>query len=782
MPVPPEKKSLSFGVFQISFSARELRKHGVRVRLSGQPFTILEMLLEKPGEIVTREELQARIWPADTFVDFEQGLNSAIKKLRTALSDSPENPRYVETLPRIGYRFIAPISANGQQTATPTLAEAPFQPEVAAVAPRGSSILMRFALASIGVAMLAGIAASYFHFRSKPPLLTNKDTIVVADFENATKEQIFDDALHQGLIVGMEQSPFFQILSDRKSAVILKQMGRSPDERISGKTAIELCERAGSKVAVQGSIATLGTAYRIALIGYRCDNAESIAHEQVEAKSREEVLSALNEATTHLRTRLGESIVSIQKYNAPIEQATTPSLEALKAYSLALMKSDHEEDRVAISLYKKAIELDPNFAMAYGQLAAVYQNLGETQLARENAIQAFAHKDRATESERLLLEAWYNLYATGDLEKAASLLEIWTQNYPPASRELNDLGVAYGNLGRYEKATEVLRESIQMDPTIAISYGNLAVSLMALNRMDEAGAVLARAEKETSPTDFLLEVKYWRAFLLKNDGEMNRIISLTAEVPGARSFLLPEQANTEAYFGRFAKARQLSETAASTMINDGDTESAAAILANAALLEAETGENDRARTYMTRALRLTHGADVQALAAMAAAQMGDFSQARSFSDELDKTHPTDTLIQKYWLPTIRARLELRQGKWQKALELLETTIPFEYAVPPGLSVSVMYPDFVRGEAYLAGGDGVHAAQEFQKLTDHPGMTVNFPLQPLAYLGLARAQLHSSDPAKAREAYSKFFELWKEADSDLVLLKQARIESRSLLVK
>src|ERR1041385_3567398 len=555
MPPSSNKSSLSFGVFQISLSARELRKHGIRIRLGGQPFTILEMLLEKPGEIVTREELQARIWPADTFVDFEQGLNGAIKKLRDALSDSPENPRYVETLPRIGYRFIAPVSGNGHQpTAIATAAESQLLEKAPVVPSRSSSIYLRLAIGTIAVVVLAIAAALYFHFRSKPPLLTNKDTIVVADFENSTKEPIFDDALHQGLIVGMEQSPFFQVLSDRKSALILKQMGRS-DARISGETAIELCERAGSKVAVQGSIGTLGTAYRIALTGYRCDNAEAIAHEQVEAKSREEVLSALNEVTTHLRTRLGESIASIQKYNAPIEQATTPSLEALKAYSLALAKSDRDGDRVAIPFFKRAIELDPNFAMAYGQLAAVYQNLGEAQLARENAIQGFAHKDRTTESERLLIESWYNIYASGDLEKAASLLEIWTRNYPPAPRVLNDLGAAYGNLGRYEKAVENLQASVRLDPTDATPYANLAASLMALNRMDEAGSVLAQAEKEKLQTDYLLGAEYWRAFLLKDSKEMDRVISLAEDVPGGRSNLLPEQANTEAYFGRFAKAR-----------------------------------------------------------------------------------------------------------------------------------------------------------------------------------------------------------------------------------
>jgi DNA-binding winged helix-turn-helix (wHTH) protein/Flp pilus assembly protein TadD len=779
MPPSSNKSSLSFGVFQISLSARELRKHGIRIRLGGQPFTILEMLLEKPGEIVTREELQARIWPADTFVDFEQGLNGAIKKLRDALSDSPENPRYVETLPRIGYRFIAPVSGNGHQP-TPIPATAEPQPaQKAAVVPsRGSSVSMRLVIGVIGVAVLAAAAAFYFHFRSNPPLLTNKDTIVVADFENSTKEPVFDDALHQGLIVGMEQSPFFQVLSDRKSAVILKQMGRPSDERISGGTAIELCERAGSKVAVQGSIAPLGTDYRIALIAYRCDNAEAIAHEQVEANSKEEVLSALNEVTKHLRTRLGESIASIEKYNAPIEQATTPSLEALKAYSLALAKSDRDGDRVAIPFFKRAIELDPNFAMAYGQLAAVYQNLGEAQLARENAIQGFAHKDRTTESERLLIESWYNIYASGDLEKAASLLEIWTRNYPPEPRVLNDLGAAYGNLGRYEKAVENLQASVRLDPTDATPYANLAASLMALNRMDEAGSVLAQAEKEKLQTDYLLGAEYWRAFLLKDSKEMDRVISLAEDVPGARSNLLPEQANTEAYFGRFAKARQLSEAAASAMTSDGDTESAAVALAVAALRDAEVGENGHAHTYMTRALRLTRSADVLALAAMASVQLGDFAQTRSLADELDKAHPTDTLIQKYWLPAIRARLELRQGKSQKALELLEATVPFEFAVAPGLSVSVLYPDFVRGEAYLAAGDGFHAAQEFQKVIDHPGMTVNIPLRPLAYLGLARAQLRSSDSSKADEIYAKFFELWKEADANLTLLKQARSELRS----
>src|SRR5271168_558086 len=784
-----DKSLVTFGVFQVNLAALELRKHGVRVRLSGQPFAILSLLLEKPGEIVTREELQSRLWAADTFVDFEQGLNGAIKKLRDALGDSPEQPRYVETLPRGGYRFIAPVKCGVQETAAPaaaTNADSAVSP--AAAAPNRDDVFLsrrsRLRIASACAVLVLLVAATVLtlHFRRTPPLLTSKDTIVLSDFENSTSEPVFGEALHQGLVVGMEQSPFFQILSERKSAVILKQMGRAADERIVGRTAIELCQRAGSKAAVQGAISNLGSTYLIALTAYRCDNSESIAHEQVEAHSKEDVLRALGEATTHLRTRLGESISSIQKYNAPLEQATTPSLEALQAYGNALGVGDRQGDRAAIPFYERAIALDPNFAMAYGRLAGIYNNLGETQLARENSSKAFAHKDRTTESEKLQIQCWFNMFETGNLERAAEFLEIWRQNYPPSARILSDLSSIYGNLGRYQKAADLLREAIPLDPGLAIPYANLAACLIALDRSEEADRVLADAARQNLQTEALLLVRYWSAFLRKNSQEMAQIVALSSASPGLNAQILFEEADTAAYFGEFAKSRRLSDSAAAINLRKQDRDSAALVFAIAALREAEIGDSPHARACATRSLQLSENSDTLALTALSSAKIGDLPRAQELAEQLSKSHPEDTLVQKYWLPVIHARIELSQGKIQKALETTDLATPYEFADAPGLTVSALYPDYVRGEIYLAANDFPRAAEEFQKLLDHPGMGLNFPLQSLARLQLARAQGHSGNPAdaaKARDSYAAFFQLWRDADPGLALLKQARSESRLL---
>jgi DNA-binding winged helix-turn-helix (wHTH) protein/tetratricopeptide (TPR) repeat protein len=558
---------LRFGVFHMNLAARELRKHGVRVRLPGQPFSILSMLLEKPGEIVTREEMRKRLWASDTFVDFEHSLNSAVKKLRGVLGDSAEKPSYIETLPRVGYRFIAPVEI---VSATPTegtpvhftggsLGDTGTVQSTQPVSYRSRWVSWRLVLLTGALGLPLAFLATHFLLPSPALPLKGKDVVVLADFENTTGDPVFNEALRQGLAVSLEQSSYIQLLSDRKSAVILKEMGRAPDERVTGQTAIELCQRAGSKVMVQGSISSLGTLYLVGLTAIRCDNSDAVAHEQSQAKRKEDVIGALGEAATRLRRRLGESMASIQKFNAPLEQVTTSSLEALKAYGVAVSTLDRNGDRAAIPFFEKAVQLDPSFAMAYGQLATIHRNMGEMELARENARKAFQYKERLTELERLVIESWYNIYVTGDLEAAAQLYEVAVQNYPPSSSILNDLGATYGSLGRYDKATEVLKQALRLDPDASITYANLATSLLAVNRADEARSVLADADHRKLQTDFLLEVNYWNAFLRGNRPEMEAILSRAASVPGARSVLLADQARTEAYFGHLEKSRQISE-------------------------------------------------------------------------------------------------------------------------------------------------------------------------------------------------------------------------------
>jgi eukaryotic-like serine/threonine-protein kinase len=569
-----------------------------------------------------------------------------------------------------------------------------------------------------------------------------------------------------------------QILSEEKSSQILKQMGRPADQVMTGRTAIEVCQRTGSKVAVQGSISSIGTAYLIGLTAIRCDNAEAIAHEQVEATRKEAVVDALGKVTAQLRRRLGESLPSIQKYDAPLQQATTPSLEALKAYGQAYLTRGRLGDSAAIPFFERAIELDPNFALPYGELAAIHENRGEIDLGRMNATRAYALRERVTEFERLSIESWYHVYVTGDLDKAAATLEIKLKIYPDAAASTNDLGTLYGNLGLFKKEIDLDLDSLRADPLEGTTYGNLAISLMALGRIEDAGTVLANASDKGLQSDFLLQVNYWRAFLRGDTEEIDHILSVTPGVPGAEPVLLSEQANTEAFHGHFDRSRQLSLKAAAIMQGEGQQEGAGLCLAQAAVREAETGESTRARNLMFRALKLTHNKNVLTLAALIMARTGDSGKARSFEKKIDQDHPADTFVQKYWLPVIRAEAELQRGKGADALNDL-TVDRLDWAAPPEFSISTLYPAYVRGLAYLSAGDGDKAASEFQKLVDHPGVVLNFPLGALARLGFARALRLVGRGEAARKEYNAFFALWKDADRDLPILRQAQSEAAKL---
>jgi len=783
---------ICFGSFEVDLAEGRLTKAGIRIRLQEQPFQILALLLVRPGQLVTREEIRQKLWSDETFVEFDDALNTAVRKLRAALGDSADNPRFLETVPRRGYRFVAPVSVPAetqinQSPAQPTSAEAPVPSgsDVAQVEVHQPPLALRKTgwrrlTLSIAAALLVAAATGiYWRLRHPAFQVTSKDTIVLADFVNTTGEAVLDDALRQGLEVGLEQSPLVRVLSDRKAAVILKQMGRSPDERMAGRTAIEVCQRTGAKLTVQGSIASLGTTYLIGLAAIRCDNGEPIANEQVAVKRKEDVVNALGQATAHLRDRLGESLPSIQKYNAPLEQATTPSLEALNTYGMALSTWDRKGNQDSLPLFKRAVELDPNFAMAHSALATIYHNLGESELAREYTTKAYDLRDRVTETERASIEGRYYSYVTGELEKAVQVYALLIQNYPDSPNAYNHLGDAEQHLGHYESSAERFRVAQRLDPTRAHTYAALAADLLALNRVDEAATVLTDAGKRGLRTDSLLRVSYWIAFLRNDNAEMRRILLLSPDIPGAQSILLLEQADTEADYGHLEQADDLSRVAAKLIEHDGNKEAAADCLAQAALREAEVGNSKRAQAFLSPSQKLSDGPETLTLAALVVARLGDLKHAEALSAELDKQWPAGTFIQRYWLPIIRAEIDIQQGRSSKAIDDLAVATPLELAGPSALPVATIYPAYVRGQAYLAAGDGKRASAEFQKLTDHAGLVLNFPLGALAHLGLARAYNRSGDLEKARQAYQDFLTLWKEADPHIPILKEAKAEYAKL---
>jgi eukaryotic-like serine/threonine-protein kinase len=642
--------------------------------------------------------------------------------------------------------------------------------------PRGSS------RAKLGIYVAAAIvcallATGSLYYRSRPSKpLTKKDTIVLTDFSNSTGDPVFDDTLKTALNVTLRQSPFLNVLSDSDVARILKQMTRPAATKLTPEVAREICQRAGSKAYLAGSIGSLGSEYVLGLKAVNCQNGETLAQEQVTAASKEKVLDALGASASKLRGQLGESLATVQKFDVPLEQATTSSLDALNAYCMALAIWDKQGDRASLPLFQKALDLDPNFAVAYGAIATIYHNLGEDDLARANTTKAYELRNRVAEQEKATIEARYYQYVTGDMEQAAQVYEVWARNYPDKPGIPYHLAPIYSELGLYEKAVDQFRVAIRLDPTRANAYGGYAGDLLALGRVDEAGTVLADADARHFKTDILLQAKYWRAFVGGDNAEMQRVLAEASDVPGAQSQLLNEQSKTEAYYGHFQKARSLSRTAVDLMLHEGDKGSAASWLAADSIREAEAGFVSQAQPLLAQAEKVSAGRDVQVLAALVTARIGDLKQAQKQFDELDKKYPQDTFVQKYWLPVIRAALDLRQNRGSKAIDDLETANVLEFGSSSSLT---LYPAYVRGQAYLMIGDGNKAAAEFQKFIDHPGVVLNSPLGPLALLNLARAYARGGDAAKARKAYADFLDLWKDADRDIPVLKQAKAEYAKL---
>jgi tetratricopeptide (TPR) repeat protein/tRNA A-37 threonylcarbamoyl transferase component Bud32 len=635
-----------------------------------------------------------------------------------------------------------------------------------------------FAGAAVVVIGLAAVVSFYFH---RAPKLTEKDIIVLADFSNTTGDAVFDDTLKQALSVGLQQSPFLNILADQKMKETLGLMGRSSGERMNEETAREVCQRTGSAAVLAGSISSLGSQYVLGLKAVNCNSGDMLAQEQAQAARKEDVLKALDEATTKLRAKLGESLSSIQKFDTPIEQATTTSFEALKAYSQCRRIQSEKGDTAAIPLYKRAIELDPNFALAYAGLGVSYSNLGEGGLASENITKAYELRDRVSEREKFRISANYYSFVTGELEKADQTCELWVQAYPRDPAPHGYLGVNYSTMGQYEKAIAEILESIRLNPDSGVTYSNLMGIYPALNRLDEAKAAFQQALARKLDYPYLHYYLYGVAFLQNDAAEMQRQAAWAVSKPGADDFLLSEQSDTEAFYGRLAKAREFSRRAVESARRSDQKETAAMWDVNAALREAEFGNSQQARQQSAEALALASTRELQILAALALARAGDSSRAQTIADDLAKRLPLDTAVSGYWLPTIRAVIEINRNDAAKAIEMLRAAAPYELGGPaawPDVG-GPLYPAYVRGQAYLLLHQGSEAAAEFQKFLDHRGIVMNCPLGALAHLGLARAYALQGEEAKARTAYQDFLALWKDADSDIPILKQAKAEYAKL---
>jgi len=628
------------------------------------------------------------------------------------------------------------------------------------------------------VVLAALIGGGLYFFRSpKPAVVTERDTIVLADFANTTGDPVFDDALKQALAVDLGQSPFINILSDRKAGETLRLMGRQPSDRITQDLARELCVRTGSKAIVLGSISNLGSQYVIGVDAVGCSNGDTLAKEQEEAAGKQDVLKSLGKAAASLRAKLGESLASIQKFDVPVE-ATTTSLEALKAFSMGITTFRTKGDAASIPFYKRAIELDPNFAAAYGALGVAYINLGQASLATANIEKAYALRDKVSEREKYRITSLYYSQVTGELEQASQVFELWAKSYPLDSVPPGNLGDLYSQLGQYEKAVTQAQEAVRLQPSIVL-YANLSEAYLALGRLEDARKAIEQAQARDLDGDFLHQEIYYLSFLKGDAAEMERQVAWAAGKPGTEDLLLSLQSDTEAYHGRLVKARDFSRRAVDAAVRANAKEGAALWQINAAMREAEFGNSAVAKQDVASALTLGPGRDVRLFAALALARVGETARAKAIVEELEKNYPSQTVLKVYWLPTIKAALELNANNPTQALVFLEAAAPYELGQPPQLQFGTMYPAYIRGQAQLLAHNGPAAAVEFQKFLDHRGIVINFPLGALAHLGLARAHALSGDTAKAKAAYQDFLALWREADPDIPILKEAKAEYAKL---
>jgi tetratricopeptide (TPR) repeat protein len=647
-------------------------------------------------------------------------------------------------------------------------------------------IAKRWKILSAVVAVLAASVAGFFYFHHAPKL-TEKDTIVLADFTNSTGDPVFDGTLRQGMSVALEQSPFLSLISEQRIQQVLQMMGRPADARLTPEVAREVCERTASAAVLDGSIASLGSQYVLGLRARECASGDVLDQEQVQAAKKEDVLNALSQMATRFRTRVGESFTTIKEHNIPLQDATTSSLEALKAYSAAFEVSHSRVGVGAIPLYKRAIEIDPQFALAYAHLGLFYSSIGESVLASESTTKAYQLRDRASDWEKFFITAVYDRQVTGNLEKEHQTLELWAQTYP-RDRIAHGLLSGFGSqgLGKYEQSIEEARKAMSLDPELSPVYVNRGFSFFYLDRPDEAENAIHDALEKASERKLdvpeLMVLRYYVAFLKGDSAGMDRAVALAKGNAGAEDWITHSEALVLARSGRLQLARETSHRAEDLARQAGLRERAAVYQTGAAVWEALFGNATAARRNALQALELSKGKDVGYGAAVALALAGDVSRSQALASDLEKRFPEDTSVKFNYVPTLRALFALNGGEPAKAIELLQIAAPYELAVCSidfNFFFGQFYPVYVRGEAYLAEHQAVEAASEFQKILGHRGLSFGDPIGAMARLELARAYTMSGDKTKAKSSYQDFLTLWHDADPDVPVLKQARAEYAKL---
>jgi eukaryotic-like serine/threonine-protein kinase len=640
--------------------------------------------------------------------------------------------------------------------------------------------------APAGLLIVAALIAGGLYYRSHQAApLTAKDTVVLADFTNTTGDPVFDGTLRQGLAAQLEQSPFLNIVSDDKIAGTLKLMGLAADARLTRDVARQVCARTNSAVVIDGSISIIGGPYAVGLNAVNCKTGEKLATEQVESEDKSHVLGALTKAATQIRTKLGESRDSLARFDTPLKEATTSSLEALQAYSLGYKAQLVQNNAfAAVPLLKRATELDPNFALAYARLGTAYSGLVEPGLSAENLRKAYALRDRTSEREKIYIDSHYFHFVTGDLDKAAKVYNLWIDTYPRDDGPRNNLGLIYGLLGQPQKALQMAKAEFDLNSASALNYSNLAGSYVAAGQLDEARATAELAQSKHMDSSNMRITLYQVAVLAGDSAGMAEQVAWSAGKPGIEDIFLGAEGTNAASAGHLAKARELIRQAVNSAVRADEKETAASYELSLAIVEARFGNAVEAKRHAAAGLQLANSRDPQASAAIALAIAGEHAHAQKLADDLIARFPDDTLVKFVYLPTILGATAVHQGDGAKAIAALQAVAPYDLN-----SSQAMLPVYIRGEAFLLKKDGAAAAAEFQKILENPGIIAPDPTLSLAHLGLARAfamqsaSAQSTDAAtyksKSLAAYQDFFALWKDADPDILLLKQAKFEYAKL---
>lgn len=767
MPAEKRIRSYRFSIFEVNPCTGELLRHGVRVKLQEQPFRLLVLLLGRAGEIVSREELQSQLWPEDTFVEFDNSLNVAVRKLREALRDDAETPRFVETVPRRGYRFLSDVATQDSGEVLAEAAEAPAGVESASMAARRWFWILGVIA---GVALAATVAALFVAGRFAKPILNNADRVVLADFQNATGDSAFDGTLLPALRVKLEESPYFNTVSQASLLAAIKSQGKPADAPISVDWARSVCGSLGAKAVVRGAIVSAANGYQVRVEAQRCSDGKSLASEEAHATQPADVLQDVGQAAAALRYRLGEPSTSVTQFDTPLAQATTTSLAALKAFSLGEEKRAQGQDIETISYYKLAADLDPQFALAWGRLGAVYVNAQEFELGKQYYQKAFDLRERTTERERLYLTTHYYGSVTGELDKALQAYKIWRQLYPNDLVAANNLADLFITLGEPEKAIEPARDAVRISPKNGFPYMELMQAYMRSGHFTEARGTYEDAVGQKVDGILLHVLRFDIAFAESDEAEMQRQRDWARGNPREGEMLDAEGMAVFAR-GRAADARRIFRDAAAIAQKSNLPEYAALATLDAAQYEVELGLARESQEDVRAALRLSPNSnDVQAWAAVVLARSGETRQAEELASAVAKAEPLDTLTSKMEFPAERAAVALDRKDPEGALKELEIAAPYDLARPTAL-MNI----YIRGIAYLDAKRPQEAASEFQKVLDHRGVQPNSPYIALSQLGLARAYVRSGEKDKARHEYEGFLALWKDADPAVPVLRSARTE-------